>query len=122
MKPWLAILPNLFAKMTINANAVRSKGKMYQRGSFHLFTTIKIIATRRPIPEQSKPPREPVKSSANRQVSAAAERRMIFKARASLARNNNNMRIVENRIDCAEEKARQNHKIAPDPRKVAAVL
>ena len=122
MNPWLAILPNLSAKMTINANAVMANDKIYQRGSFRLFATIKIIATRKPIPEQSKPPREPVKSSANRQVSAAAERRMVFKASASLAWNNSNMRIVENRIDWAEEKAKQNHKIAPDPMKVAVVL
>ena len=47
---------------------------------------------------------------------------MIFNARFSFDRVSSNWRTDENRKDNNEENAEQNHRIAPAPTNVAAVL
>ena len=96
---------------------------MCQNLGFCLLATIRVIATSNPKQEQIKPPREPVKSSAKKHVSAAPDLARILNARCSFARFSSNNRIDENPDDCCnEEKAEQNHRIAPAPMNVAAVL
>src|SRR6266851_2480558 len=96
---------------------------MCQNLGFCLLATIRTIATSNPKQEQIKPPREPVKSSAKKHVSAPPDRARILNARCSFARFSSNSRIDENRNDCcSEEKAEQNHRMAPAPRKSAVVL
>src|SRR2546430_17517806 len=109
-------------QIEVSANAVIANARMCQRVRLHLLTAIRIIATRSPITEQISPPRDPVRSKPKKHVRAAADRTTIFIARASLLRDNSNMRIVESRSDCREEKAKPNHRIPPAPTKVAAVL
>src|ERR1700687_5332994 len=82
-----------------------------------------MIATSNPRQEPIKPPREPVNSSAKKHVSAAPDRTMIRNARCSFVLSSSNSRIDENPNDCCnDEKAEQDHRIAPAPMNVAAVL
>src|ERR1700682_2939509 len=106
----------------VTASATVPQSITCQNLGFCLSTSIRMIATSNPRQEQIKPPREPVKSSAKKQVSAAPDRPRSLNARCSFARFSSNSRIDENRNDCSEEKAEQNHRIAPAPMNVAAVL
>jgi len=69
---------------------------------FCLLATIRMIATSNPKQVQIRPPREPVKSSAKKQVSAAPDRARKLNARCSFARFSSNNRSDENPDDCLQ--------------------
>src|SRR3981081_4745821 len=105
----------------MKASATLPQTTICRNLGFCLLATIRMIATSNPRQEQIKPPREPVKSSAKKQVSAPPDRPRSLNARCSFARFSSNSRIDENRNDCCnEEKAEQNHRMAPAPMNVAA--
>src|SRR3977135_1014913 len=107
----------------MKASATLPQTTICRNLGFCLLATIRMIATSNPKQVQIRPPREPVKSSAKKQVSAAPDRARKLNARCSFARFSNNNRIDENPDDCCnEEKAEQNNRIAPAPMKVAPVL
>src|SRR5438445_3890497 len=108
--------------MTVIASATPPETGIRQDRSFCLLVTIKMIATSKPKQVQIKPPREPVRSTAKKHASAAADRVTTLNARCSFDRVSSNCRSDENRKDCREKKAKQNHRIAPAPMNVAAVL
>src|SRR5260370_25042684 len=121
--PWLPIRPMRLSNAIVTANATVPQSITCQYLGFCLSTSIRMIATSNPRQEQIEPPREPVKSSAKKQVSAPPDRPRRLNARRSFARFSSNSRIDENRNDCCnEEKAEQNHRMAPAPMNVAAVL
>src|SRR6266478_445196 len=120
--PSLPILPVWLSQIAMTTRATAPEPRIYQNPGFSLPAIIKPIATSNPRQEQIKPPREPVRSKAKKQVNPAAERRMTLNARCSFDRISSNSLIEENRSDCSDSHAEQNHRITPAPTNVAAVL
>ena len=94
-----------------------------QNLDFCLLATIRMIATSNPRQEQIKPPREPVKSSAKKHASAARrssndpECEMLIRCGSAATAGSTKIEAI-----AARKRPEQNHRIAPAPTKVAAVL
>ncbi len=106
----------------MTANAAVPEPSPHQNLSFSRPAIIKPIATSNPRQEQIKPPREPVRNNAKKQMNPAAARTMTSNARCSFDGISSNSLSDENRSDCSDSHAEQNHRITPAPIKVAAVL